>query len=365
MRVAIVSAVTGFHREAERVWRTERLASLLDAAGHEVVVCCARWWTGSADAVEHDGITYRGVTGHPDDRGFGSRLATVLPRVGPDVVHAVHDHPRHVLGAAAGARASRAPLVVDWYDADAPEPDRGGLAGRRQQFDRRLTELAAKAPEAVVAPSRTVATAVRELGADGERTDVVPNPIDVDAIAATDPVDAGDIVYSRRLDGDANLESLLLALAEYREHDWSATVVGDGPARDTYENQVRDLRIDDRVEFTGEVPLDRRIAMFRDAHVYVHTARRAPFATDLCRALACGCVGVAEYHADSAAHELVEQRERGILATDDEELVDCVAAAAEHPHRTLDESFRDYDGEAVRETLLECYADASDRAGLF
>jgi hypothetical protein len=42
MRVAIVSAVTGFHREAERVWRTERLASLLDAAGVTAEMSAAR-----------------------------------------------------------------------------------------------------------------------------------------------------------------------------------------------------------------------------------------------------------------------------------------------------------------------------------
>ncbi len=45
-------------------------------------------------------------------------------------------------------------------------------------------------------------------------------------------VEGADIVYSRRLDEDANLESLLLALAELRDKGWHAVVIGDGPDRD-------------------------------------------------------------------------------------------------------------------------------------
>ena len=359
MRVALVAAVTHFHRETERTWRTRRFADLLADAGHDVVVCSARWWTGDARTVEHGDVTYRGVTGHPDDRGFGASLATVLPRIGPDVVHAVHDVPRHVLGAAAGARLARAPLVVDWYDCDPAPTNPGGLAGLSVAAGERLRERAARSPDLVVTPSRTVQTRVRELGADGDQMAVVPNPIDLDAIRDAPVGDGGDVVYSRHLDADANLESLLLALAEYRERGWSATVVGDGPAREAYEEQARDLRIDDRITFTGALPVAERIPLFKGAHAYVHTARRTPFATDLCRALACGCVGVVEYHEDSSAHELVEQRQRGFLATGDEELVDHIAAAADLPRMDVDESFAEYDGPAVIEDLLECYRRAA------
>jgi len=107
-----------------------------------------------------------------------------------------------------------------------------------------------------------------------------------------------------------------------------------------------------------------RLSLFKGAHAYFYTARRTPFPTDLCRALACGCVGIVEYHADSSAHELVEGADRGLLATDDEELVDLLVTAASMEHRTVDETYAAYDGPAVRDRLLDCYQNARDRVGL-
>jgi glycosyltransferase involved in cell wall biosynthesis len=357
MRVALVAAGTQFHRDTERTWRTRRFAELLRDRGHTVVVCCARWWVGDRTRVTHRGVTYRGVAGHPRDRGVATRLATVLPRLRPDVVHAVSERPRHVLGAAVGARLARVPLVCDWYDGPA---DDGGLLDRTLD----VPGLAARAPTATVTPSRTVETRARERGVAADRTRVVPNPVDVDAIRDAPVTEGTDVVYARRLDGDANLESLLLALAEYRERGWSAAVVGDGPARARYERQAADLRIDDRVSFLGDLDVAARRSLFRGAHVAVYTARRTPFATDLCRALAAGCVGIVEYHEHSSAHELVEGTDRGLLATDEAELVDHLATATGLEHRTLDDAYAAYDEETVTDRLLDCYERARDRAGL-
>jgi glycosyltransferase involved in cell wall biosynthesis len=174
-------------------------------------------------------------------------------------------------------------------------------------------------------------------------------------IRATEPTDGGDIVYARRLDADANLESLLLALAELRTSDWSATVIGDGPARAAYERQAADLRIDDRVAFTGTLSREQRVARYRGAHAFVHTARRTPFATELLWALASGCTGVVEYHAESSAHELVEARERGFLATGGDELVDCLRGAAGLARRDIDEEFAAFDEERVADRYLDAY----------
>jgi glycosyltransferase involved in cell wall biosynthesis len=273
------------------------------------------------------------------------------------VVHAAHDRPGAVLAARTGAAAARAPLVVDWYDATGDEP--GGRL--RSAVADRLRRRAARAPARVVAPSRLVQTGVRELGVPESRTAVVPTGLDLDLIDEVEPEDGGDVVYSRTLDADANLESLLLALAEFRTRDWRAVVIGDGPERESYERQARDLRIDDRVAFVGEQPLERRLALFRGAHVYVHTARRTPFAADLARALACGCVGVAEYHADSAAHELVERRARGLLVTDDGELVECLRAAADLERRDRDGGVDDLGVDAVRRRYLDLYEDLRGR----
>jgi glycosyltransferase involved in cell wall biosynthesis len=86
-----------------------------------------------------------------------------------------------------------------------------------------------------------VKTRVRELGASADDDRVIPNSIDMDAIRDTQVVEGAEIDYSRRLDEDANPESLLLALAELRVKGWHAVVVGDGPERHWYKRQAADL----------------------------------------------------------------------------------------------------------------------------
>jgi glycosyltransferase involved in cell wall biosynthesis len=343
MRVVVVAARTGRYVDRDGVARTERVARGLAARGHDVTVYCTGWWEGYDEYRELDGVTYRAVTVSPADASFVARVAGLLAVDRPDVVHARPAPPAAVVAARAGARLARAPLVVDWYGDDP-----------HGRFRRR----AARAGDRVVTPSRLVGTWVRELGATEEQTAVVPEMLDTSLIRSTEPAGEADIVAARHLDARANLESLFLALAELRDRDWTATVIGDGPAREAYEEQVADLRIDDRVEFVGARSREERLARYRAAHVFAHTATWEPFATELLWAMACGCVGIVEYQEDSAAHELVERRERGFRATTPEEVEDAIVDAGDLPEWTVDESFESFDRDAVLERWLECYRDA-------
>jgi glycosyltransferase involved in cell wall biosynthesis len=343
MQVGVVARFTDPYVDRDGVARTEAVARALAARGHDVTVYCTGWWQEYDETHEYDGVTYRAVTVSPARPSFLARIPALLAADRPDVVHATPDPPAAVLSARLGASLARAPLVVDWYG---DEP-----------LDR-YRERAARVPDRVVAPSQLVRREVRELGATEEATTVVPEAVDVDLVRSVEPAGEADVVAARRLDAGANLESFLLALAEYRQRGWSAVVVGDGPEREAYEEQAADLRIDDRVEFVGSLSRDERIARYRAAHVFVHTARREEFATELCWALACGCVGIVEYQAASAAHELVERRERGFRATSPEEITDALEAASEYGRLTVDESMAEYDTDAVTDRWLSVYRDA-------
>lgn len=352
MRVAFVSETVAQHGETGASKRTRRTAEALARRGHDAIICCAKWWDGDRDTFEQDGVTYRAVADESpgESRRFALALPAALREVDPDVIQATAAIPGHVLVAKLASLVLRAPLVVDWYDSPGP----GDADDPRWRF-------AAALPDLVLAPSETVKTRVRELGADADAVRVVPNAIDLEAIRAAEPREVADIVYSRRLDEDANLESLLLALAELRDHDWSAVVIGDGPERHVYERQVRDLRIEDRVSFAGEQPLESRLGAFKGAHVYAQTARRESFPTDLLRGLACGCAGVVEYHVDSSAHELVEQEERAFRTTSEQELTDALVAASEMERMNHNEHFAEYDENAVLEQHLSAYRVAEER----
>ena len=352
MRVAFVSMETTHYRDTEGARRLERVARHLAARGHDVTVFCTQWWDETAETVERDGVTYRAVTIAPALTSFAVRIPTLLALFDPDVVHARPDPPVTVLAASLGGSLARAPLVVEWF-------------GDESTADSRFQRRAATLPETVVTPSEMVRTRVRELGASDDTSQVVPESVDVETIRETDPADETDVVFAHPLDESANLESFLLGLAELRDRDWSATVVGDGPRREEYERQVSDLRIDDRVTFAGACDREERVATYKGAHAFVQTAYRECFAAELLRAMACGCVGIVEYQAESSAHELIEGVDRSFRTTSPEQIADAIVDAGEYERLTVDEDWTDYDHRPILERYLQTYRDLQADYGLF
>lgn len=351
MRVAVVSMDTPVAGSGRAPRRTRRVAAGLADRGHDVRWLCARWWDGDLEAFEHGGIDYRAVTASPGSAAFRSKLPFALRRADPDIVHVVSVPPGHATTARTAARLLRAPVVLDWWERD---PDRGA----DRQYRR-----AARAADRVVAPSETVRTAVREHGASAADAAVIPESVDVDLVRRAGVDDRFDAVWARDLDGGANVGEFLLALAELRDREWTAAVVGDGPARAAAERTARDLRIDDRVSFLGDLPDEELVPVLKGAHVFAQTATYEPFATGLLWALACGCVGIVEYQAGSAAHELVEGFDRGRLVTSPQELADEIVACREVEERRFDERFVGYDHAAVLDRWVDCYEAALDDRG--
>ena len=352
MRIAFVSMYTDRHRDGGATRRTRRTAELFAARGHDVTVLCAQWWDGDIPEFEREGVDYRAVTAAPATGTFASKLPFALRRVDPDVVQAVNSPPSHVIAATTAARVLRVPVVVDWWSESAED----SRAGYRR---------AARSPDAVLAPSRMVKTRVREYGSDDGRTRVVPEPVDMSLVRDAPVDERADVLYARDLDEHANVQTFLLALAELRDREWRAAVIGDGPARDDAERMASDLRIDDRVSFLGDLPAEETVPIMKGARVFAQTATREPFATGLLWALACGCVGVVEYQLESSAHELVENRPRGVRVTSPQELADEIVAAAAVEPMTVNEAFDEFDESAVVEQYLSCYRSVVEDYGFF
>ena len=352
MRVAFVSMFTPDHRDVPALRRAERTATGLAARGHDVVWLCARWWDGETGEFDRDGVAYRAVTDDPSSGAFRSKLPFALRSARPDVVQTACAPPAHAATAATVCRLLRTPTLVDWWDAD---PDLGTSKGYRK---------AATKADGVFAPSETVRTDVRERGAAAADVHVVPESVDFDLVRSAGAVDRADVVYARRLDEDANVETMLLALAELRDREWEAAVVGDGPARAAAERTARDLRIDDRVAFLGDLPPAEFVPVLKGAHAFAQTATHEPFATGLLWALACGCIGIVEYQAGSSAHELVEGFDRGRLVTSPGELADGIADCADAERRTVDERFAEFDHGTVLDAYERRYDDAVGSRGL-
>jgi len=351
MRVAFVGMETTRTADTAGNRRFERVARLLAERGHEVTRFCGQWWDDYRTEFEADGVRHRGVTLGEALPSFCLRIPVLLAKYRPDVVH-VRPHPtEQVLAAGVGSSLARAPLVLEWYGDE-------GLA------DDRPTRRAASRPAHVITPSELVRTEVRERGASGDRVSVIPESIEYPLVERVEPAAQVDVAYAHPLDGSANVEDLLLGLAELRDREWQATVIGDGPNRAAAEQQAADLRIDDRVTFAGACDREERVAIYRGAHAFVQTAFREQFATELLWALACGCVGIVEYQADSSAHELVENYPRSYRVTDPQGLGDAILDAGEFERLTAEDTWATFDHGAVLERYVDTYAELADEFGL-
>ncbi|TQQ81662.1 glycosyltransferase [Halonotius roseus] len=357
MRVAFVSMHTHHTRDTPAIRRRTRLIRLLNQTEHAVVVLCSRWWDGDHPTFEHEGITYRAVDGECSPNHFIAKLPLALRRADPDVVHIPNTPARHARAANPVCRMLRIPMVVDWWAVG--DDDAAGDCRR-----------VASNADRIVAPSQTVETVVREYGGSEASISVIPEGIDFSLIESAPVNTEFDLVYSRHLDEHANVETFLLALAELRDREWSAAIIGNGAAAADIERTARDLRIRDRVSFLGELDDEQRVAVLKGAHVFAQTAEREPFATNLLWGLACGCVGIAEYQTDSAAHELIEQKSRlpdtrGELVSTPQEFADEIVAAGSLEHRTIDPAYERYDDSKILDRYLTCYRQAIDNYGLF
>jgi glycosyltransferase involved in cell wall biosynthesis len=210
-----------------------------------------------------------------------------------------------------------------------------------------------------------VRTQVRELGADDDTVTTIPESIDYEQIQSVEPAQEVDVAYAHPLDETANIEDLLLGLAELRDRDWSATIIGDGPEREAYERETADLRIDDRVSFVGACDRKQRLRIYRGAHAFVQTAYRECFATELLWALACGCVGIVEYQAESSAHELIENYRRSYRVTNPQQLADAIVDAGGFAHQTENQEWARFDHERVIEQYPAVYRDCGDEFGVW
>jgi len=334
MRVAIVERRT-VHKEGESsAKRLHIVAELLAMKGHAVSFYCLRWWEGEDREKIHNGVRYYAISDDVEDVEwrFAAQLPSKIKEYEPDVIIADGTERAVVMGSKFTCLFLRKPLILDFYKQIKIEKG----SKRRSDFIIGLADM-------VVVPSEMIQTSVIEAGFGGKLIEKLPNPIKIKRIKDTKKEKVADIVYSKVLDKNCNLETFLLALAELRDVKWKAAIIGEGEMKEIYERQIKDLRISRRVEFLGEVPIEKKIAIFKGAHVCVHTALESKFPKDFLLALACGCVGIAEYHENSSAHELIRPRERGFRITEGEILHQTIREAAEMPRKEIEEEYFGYD----------------------
>jgi len=338
---------------AER--RFHELARRL-AIRHDVHYVTWRYW-GDDPILIQDGITYHGV-GAPrpfygadgrrilrEQLAFAARVPGALVQIHPEVVDISATPFLPVYAAWLATRLTRTPLVATWHEFWGEHWDtyldnrrlvarlaRIGEAAARPLADRRV------AVSAFTARRLVAETSQRARRGWQDAIDVVPNGVDVDALAvagtmepATRPV---DVVFVGRLIAEKRIDLLIRAIATLAPSRPSlrCEIVGDGPERDSLEALVRELGIAAQVTLTGrlaEAELPRRLG---SARILAMPSAREGYGITVVEGQAAGAVPIVARSRLSAAADLVQPGVDGLVVDGTPEaFAVAIADLLDHP----------------------------------
>lgn len=140
---------------------------------------------------------------------------------------------------------------------------------------------------------------------------VIPNPVG----QVIDPAERKPekiILAVGRFVESKGFDQLVAALAAMSVDGWRLILCGDGPLRETLEQQVRTLGIEDKVEFPGLV--SDLAPYYRRAGVFAFTSLHEGFPNALAEAMVSGLPCIS-YDCPTGPSDLIEDGKNGLLIT--------------------------------------------------
>jgi glycosyltransferase involved in cell wall biosynthesis len=245
----------------------------------------------------------------------GVRFLRLLRREGIEVVH-THDLYTNIF-AAPWARLAGCRVIASrrWLDSS-PRPGLLPLNRGSYRFAHRVVANSSTIARLLVEAERVPAARVVELPNFLEERAFHRLPLEVRRARRDSwgvPADAFVIGTVARLAPVKNHAMVLRALARLDE-GIHLVLIGEGPSRGALEELARELRIGQRVHFTGQLVEPHNLHQFFD--VSVLCSRSEGFPNVVIEALAVGCPAVAT--PVGGVPEVITDRESGLLVPVDE-----------------------------------------------
>ena len=176
----------------------------------------------------------------------------------------------------------------------------GDLFGLRGRIFQSLKRWVMRRASAFTVVSQPMVDTAIKLGADPERTSVIPMGVDFSNRFSVDREKqrvAGQILFVGRLVEKKGVKYLIEALPAIRTHVPGAhlVVVGGGPALEALTAQVDELGLNGCVEFRGPLPQDSLPELYQCASVFVapfidaDSGDKEGLGLVTVEAIACGC----------------------------------------------------------------------------
>jgi sugar transferase (PEP-CTERM/EpsH1 system associated) len=210
------------------------------------------------------------------------RLLRLFEHLRPSVVH-THDA-RSLFYAGPAARAARVPILIHTrHGRDCHLKPRNVVVGRQL----------ARLVDHYVCVSDDVRAQCAAQGIAPRRLLTIKNGIDLARFCFKGPAPAGPVVAVARLNPEKDVANLVRATAILAEtaSDFRVDVAGDGPCLDELKRLARELSVDGRIRFLGEV---RDIAgLLAGARMFVLPSMSEGIPLTALESMACGLPVVA------------------------------------------------------------------------
>lgn len=262
MKIAYVSDVIYPFVKGGAEKRIYELSRRLVQRGHEVHIFGIKWWNGEK-VIERDGVIIHGICDPmqlymgvrrsiKEAIVFGLYLLPHLIRSRFDIIDCSEFPYFPCFVAKIASIIRRVPLVITWYevwmDYWYKYLGRAGIIGK-------IVEKAASIlTNRNIAVSNQTKSDLTSLGVKPGSVYVVPLGIDLRRIRSVPPnKDNFDMLYVGRLIKEKNVAVLLRAAAILKEQfpTLRIGVIGDGPERETLEELVQSLHVEENVKFFG------------------------------------------------------------------------------------------------------------------
>lgn len=194
-------------------------------------------------------------------------------RIGPsnlkgcDIVHAIYDGDT-AFDAAILANKAGLPFVVSFH---------GGFDTNSKIFDlryRTITKEVAQSATTITVPSESDRLRLQDIGVKNSIV-ILPVPIDPQILPEVAPRNRNQLISIGRLIPKKGFDVAIKALS-YLPKKYKLTIIGDGPLREELRLLAQLLKVEERVEWLGTMPLRQTLDKLNQSSILVHPARVAP-----------------------------------------------------------------------------------------
>jgi len=123
---------------------------------------------------------------------------------------------------------------------------------------------------------------------------IITNGVDTEFFQVKENFNEGhNIIFAGRLVHQKGLDIVINALSKLSDHDWTFTIIGDGPVRDDLSKMVRSFGLEDRIRFLGWITRHEIKELYKEADIFVFPSRDEGMSNAVLEAMSAGLTVIA------------------------------------------------------------------------